>query len=84
MSKATILMVVQLGALGYLVLYGFGLVMGAYSPGELIGFTLVGATALALLLVVGYRRHRALADESDAEHAELMREAHDMREKRGF
>jgi threonine/homoserine efflux transporter RhtA len=69
----------SLGALAYLGFYIFGLIMGIYSPGEVIGFT-IGAAAAAFYVVQVIRGRRASAESSE----EAMREAHRLREERGF
>jgi hypothetical protein len=73
-----------LGALGYLGLYLYGLLMGVFSPGELIGFTIVAAAFAAIYLFHAINVHRAIADREDPRHDELMRQSQHLREKRGF
>jgi hypothetical protein len=71
-----------LGGLVYLGFYGFGLVMGVFAPGEMIGFTIVAA-----LIVVAYAVHAIRLNrraEDPAERAAIMRELHDQQERRGF
>ena len=68
--------------LGYLGFYVYGVVMGVFSPVELIGFTAL-AFVFATAFVVHVRRVRRAMD-SPQERAEMMREAHVYRERRGF
>jgi hypothetical protein len=70
----------SLGALAYLGFCMFGLIMGIYSPGEVIGFTVGAAAAAAFYVLQVIRRRRASAEPCE----EAMREAHRMREERGF
>ena len=70
----------SLGALAYLGFYIFGLIMGIYSPGEVIGFTIGAAAAAAFYVLQVIRGRRASAEPSE----EAMREAHRLREERGF
>jgi membrane protein DedA with SNARE-associated domain len=70
-----------LGVLGYLGFYGYGLVMGVFSPGELIGFTVVAIALAAMYIVRAVRVQRAMRDHR---HDALMRGVHRMRETRGF
>ena len=70
-------------ALGYLGLYMYGLFMGAFSPGELVGFTLLAAAVIVAYLVhvVRYKRDVAHYGPSrDRAATELRRQ----RETRGF
>ena len=72
------------GVLGYLVLYVYGLVMGVFSPAELIGFTLVAIGAATAFLVHAIRIRHAILFSDDPAHDHLMRGLHRQREKRGF
>ena len=65
---------------GIIALYLFGLVMGVFSPGELLGWTIV-ATVLALL--VGWHSHKVHMAIKERD-PELMRSLNEAREKRGF
>jgi uncharacterized membrane protein YfcA len=67
-------------AAGVVILYLFGWMLGAFSPDELLGWTIVAAV-LALLL--GWHAHkvRTAVDKRDPE---LMRSLNEAREKRGF
>lgn len=71
-----------LAALGYLGFYVYGVVMGVFSPVELVGFTLVAVGCLVAFLVHTVRFRRAM--RTPGEHEALMREAHVYRERRGF
>jgi hypothetical protein len=73
--------VLSLAAAAYLGFYVFGLVMGIYSPGEVIGFTIAAAAMVVLLLAIGIR-NRLGAKEGEGEEA--LREEHRIRERRGF
>jgi hypothetical protein len=65
---------------GIVALYLFGLVMGVFSPDELLGWTIVAAVLAGL---VGWHSHkvRVAIKERDPE---LMRTLNQAREKRGF
>jgi hypothetical protein len=75
---------VLLGALAYLGFYVFGLVMGAYGPGDVMGFT-----AIAALAVAGFAGY-AVIDDYRSKHGgselepELVHELRDQRERRGY
>jgi hypothetical protein len=71
-----------LAALGYLGFYVYGLVMGVFSPLELIGFTLGAIGCLAAFFVYLLRLRRAM--RTPGAHEALMRQAHLHRERRGF
>jgi hypothetical protein len=70
-----------LAALGYLGFYVYGLVMGVFSPFELVGFTLVAIGCLAAFIGYSLRLRRAM--RTPGEHEALMRQAHFYRERRG-
>jgi hypothetical protein len=53
--------VVLLVALAYLGFYIYGLVLGVFSPGEMLGFTAVAVACGAAGIVHGIRIRRALA-----------------------
>lgn len=65
---------------GVLALYAFGLVMGVFDPGQLLGWTIVAAI-LAVLVVWHSHKVRVAIKERDPE---LMRSLNKAREKRGF
>ena len=71
-----------LAALAYLGFYVYGIVMGVFSPIEMIGFTIIAALCLAAFVVHSVRYRRALRDPR--QHDAIMREAHVYRERRGF
>ena len=71
-----------LAALGYLGFYVYGLVMGVFSPIEMVGFTIIAAVCLGAFVVHSVRLRRALKDPS--QHDAIMRNAHVYRERRGF
>lgn len=73
-----------LGLLGFLGLYVYGIVMGAFSPGELIGFTVVAVVSAALFVLHLLRVHRAMREPGHPEHDRLMRGTQEERERRGF
>jgi hypothetical protein len=71
-----------LAALGYLGFYVYGLIMGVFSPFELLGFTMVAiGCATAFLAYILRLRH---AMQTPGKHEVLMRQAHVYRERRGF
>lgn len=49
-----------LGALAYLGFYVYGLVLGVFSPGEMIGFTILAVICVAVGVVHAIRIRRAL------------------------
>jgi len=65
---------------GIIALYLFGLVMGVFSPGELLGWTIVAAV---LALLVGWHSHKVHVAIKERD-PELMRTLNEAREKRGF
>jgi len=71
-----------LAALAYLGFYVYGVVMGVFSPFELIGFTILALVFAAAFIVHVVRFRRAM--RTPGEHEALMREAHVYRERRGF
>jgi hypothetical protein len=77
MSRLTLL-----AGLGYLGFYVYGLVMGAFSPFELLGFTILAGLCLAAFVAYTVRLRRAM--RTPGEHEALMRQAHVLRERRGF
>ena len=78
----TIAAALYLAALGYLGLYFFGLAMGAYSPGQLVGFTIVAVVLGALCAIHALRVRRAMREPKT--HRELVRNVRQYRERRGF
>ena len=68
--------------LGYLGFYVYGVVLGVFSPVELIGFTLLALVFTGLFVVHIMRVRRAM--RTPEQRAEIMREAHVYRERRGF
>ena len=71
-----------LAGLAYLGFYVYGLVMGVFSPTEMIGFTVLAALFAAAFVVHVVRVKRAMRDPQ--EHDRIMRELHAQRERRGF
>jgi len=71
-----------LAGLGYLGFYVYGLVMGVFSPVELMGFTLLAIGAVVAFVV--YLLHLQRAMRTPGKHEALMRQAHFYRERRGF
>ena len=78
----TIAAALYLAALGYLGLYFYGLFMGAYSPSQLVGFTVVAIGLGAVCAIHALRVHRAMRDPET--HRELVRKVRHYRERRGF
>lgn len=67
-------------SVGVLALYGFGLVLGVFTPDELWGWTIV---AVVLALLVGWHSrkvHTAIANRDP----QVMRDLAKERERRGF
>ena len=71
-----------LAALAYLGFYVFGLVMGVFSPFEIVALTVVAALAIAGIAMV-WLRERLRRDPS-AELEEAATQARFERERRGF
>ena len=71
-----------LAGLAYLGFYTYGVVLGVFSPFELIGFTVVAAICLTAFVVHSVRYRRAM--RTPGQHEALMRKAHVYREHRGF
>jgi hypothetical protein len=69
-------------ALAYLGFYVYGLIMGVFSPFELLGFTILAVVFAAAFIVHMIRLRRAM--RTPGAHEALMREAHVYRERRGF
>ena len=78
------LLVLWLAALAYLGFYAFGLIMGVISPTDQIGLTIVAAVLLAWSTAHAIRVRRALLDEGDPTHDDLMNARRRWREQRGF
>jgi hypothetical protein len=70
-----------LAVLAFLGFYVFGLIMGVYSPGEVLYFT-IPAAILAVLYVVHAVRSRHAKNRSADD--EVIRESQRLRERRGF
>lgn len=67
-------------SIGVICLYGFGLVMGAFRPWELMNWTIL-VLVLGVLVAFHVRRiHQAL----EAHDPEMMRALAQARERRGF
>ena len=71
-----------LAALAYLGFYFYGLVMGVFSPLELVGFTIAAGVMIAAIVLVALRS-RLGGGEADPNDANLRR-ARSYRERRGF
>lgn len=69
-------------ALAYLGFYVYGLIMGVFSPFELLGFTILAVLFAAAFLVHMVRLRRVM--KTPGKHEALMRKAHVYREQRGF
>jgi len=65
--------------IGIVILYGFFITLGGYSPGELVVVSIVVAV-LIVLLFIHFTRVRHALDE----RLELRREVNKLRERRGF
>jgi hypothetical protein len=73
--------VVLLVALGYLGFYVYGLVLGVFSPGEMIGFSAGAVLCAGAGVVHGIRIRRAL---SGPDRNRITRELQRFRETRGW
>lgn len=79
-----LLMVGLLAALAYLGFYVYGLVMGVFSPAQMIGFTIAAVAVVALFAAYSARIRHAVSSRSDPAHDEIVRGARHQRELRGF
>lgn len=70
-----------LAGLTFLGFYVFGLIMGVYSPGEVLYFTIPAAVFAVAYLVHIIRNGRQIAAGGDDE---AVRESRHWRERRGF
>lgn len=80
--RPSIARLVLLVGLAYLGFYVFGLVMGVFSPGEVVGFTVVAVAVICVTAVHALRMRRAAEDRET--RSEELRELHRLRERRGF
>lgn len=78
--------VLSLAGLAYLGFWVYGLVMGVFEIDEMIGFSIVAATIVALFAVHAIRARGAMRDGKDVDVAdeELERASRHQREVRGF
>jgi hypothetical protein len=70
-----------LGGFAYLGLYMYGLVMGVFSPGEMLGFTALAAAFAIIGTIHGIRVRRAMRGRDRVRIAHELRRLH---ERRGF
>jgi hypothetical protein len=85
-TSITLIRLLLLAGSAYLGFYVFALVMGVFSPGEVMGFTALAAV-IVVAGAVNALRGRASTDESrDAgpQDAELARDLRNQRERRGY
>jgi uncharacterized membrane protein len=75
-------LLIVVAGLAYLGFYVYGVVLGVFSPVELIGFTALAFVFTGLFVVHMVRVRRAM--RTPEQRAEMMREAHVYRERRGF
>jgi membrane protein implicated in regulation of membrane protease activity len=75
-------LLIVVAGLAYLGFYVYGVVLGVFSPVELIGFTALALVFAGLFAVHIVRVRRAM--RTPEQRAEMMREAHVYRERRGF
>lgn len=80
MSKLGLLFVVA--GLGYLGFYVYGVVLGVFSPVELIGFTILAIFFASVFVVHVVRLRRAM--DAPQQREAIMHETHVHRERRGF
>ena len=69
---------------GYVCLYAYFVVIGFFSPSEVVGFGIAAALVAAGFVVHMARVHHAMVDHDHSAHADLMRGARNQRELRGF
>jgi hypothetical protein len=82
--KATAATVLWLLALGYVGLYVYCMVIGFFSPDEMVGFGIVAVGLAVLFTVRTVRVIHAIRDHDAPRHDEMMRALHRQRELRGF
>jgi hypothetical protein len=70
-----------LAALAYLGFYVYGLVLGVFSPGEMIAFTIVAAICVIAGVVHGIRVRRAM---NGPDRARITHDLQKHRETRGW
>ena len=84
----TISRVLLLSGLAYLGFYVYALVMSVFSPGEMVGFSVVALAIVAAYAIHVIRLRRAPDDPpqraASQRAAEIIRDLHDQRERRGF
>lgn len=68
--------------LGYLGFYVYGLVMGVFSPAEMVAFTVLAVVFAVAFVLHVVRVRRAMRDPE--QHDRIMHELHTHRERRGF
>jgi hypothetical protein len=71
-------------ALGFVVLFGYQVVLGALGPAEVVSISIAAAALTAVFVIHQVRVYRALHDHSHPAHEDLMRGLHVHRERRGF
>jgi tetrahydromethanopterin S-methyltransferase subunit C len=71
-------------ALGFVVLFGYEVLIGSLAPAEVVGISIAAGVLAILFTIHQVRVYRALHDHSHPDHPELMRGLHVHREKRGF
>lgn len=71
-------------SLGYLGLYGYCLVIGFFSPGEVVALGVVALVLAAASIWHAVRVTRTMCDHAAPGHDEMMRALHRQRELRGF
>ncbi len=82
--QSWIIRVAGLAMLAFLGFYVYGLVLGVFSPFELVGFTVLAVVFTVLVALQLRRTRRAIRDPDDPAHAEITGVAQKQREKRGF
>ena len=80
MSRLGVLFVVA--GLAYLGFYVYGVVLGVFSPVELIGFTILAVFFIGVFVIHLVRVRNAM--RTPEQRGEIMRKAHVHRERRGF
>ena len=81
---AKIRILIWLGLLAYLGFYVFGIVLGVFSPGDLIGFTILAVVFAVLFAFHTRRTQHALRNVDDPSHEALTKAETKQRAKRGF
>jgi hypothetical protein len=82
--RTWIVRVIWLALLAFMGFYIYGLVLGAFTPFELVGCTVLAVVIAVVFPFHLWRTKRAISDETDPSHEEITRTAQEQHERRGF